>query len=160
MPVQIAAVLLGVVVGGVITFTIQRSESRRVGCIDRTHRLYEAWQSIDNFPFRVRANDILKENAHSTTPESAMQLRRRLISSGSLNDWIAITRILHFFEECGAFLDAKAIDRELFKELFDVYVKYWVDSCLRPLYEASEGVDEAIELNWYRRVSSLRSEVG
>ena len=154
---QLVSGLVGVIVGGTITYIVQRFESGRVGRISRTHRLYESWQSAENIPFRARANEILKKNADSSAPKSFMELRDQLNSGRTVGDWTAITRTLHFFEESGALLDTKAIDLALFRNLFDQYVIYWTDRCLRPLYEASAGKDEEIELNWYRRVASLRS---
>jgi hypothetical protein len=154
---QLVYGLIGVITGAVITYTVQRFESRRMGRISRTHRLYESWQSPDNFPFRTRADEILKKNAKASAPKSFMELKSQLNSGHTVSDWTAITRTVHFFEECGALLDTRAVDLALFRSLFDQYVIYWVDRCLRPLYEASLGKDEEIELNWYRRVESLRS---
>jgi hypothetical protein len=155
--VQLISGLIGVLVGGMITLIIQRIESRRVGRLDRTHRLYESWQSADGLSFRVRANFLLRKNAESASPKSLMELADELRSADTGNDWLAITRTLHFFEECGALLDTRALDLPLFRNLFDQYVTYWVERCLRPLYEASTGKDPEIELNWYRRVEFLRS---
>ena len=154
---QLVSGLIGVIIGGAITYIVQRFESRRIGRISRTHRLYESWQSAENFPLRTRADEILRKNAESRTPKSMAELKSQLHSGNTVSDWVAITRTAHFFEECGALLDTKAIDLALFRSLFDQYVIYYVDRCLRPLYEASSGKDEEIDLNWYRRVEFLRS---
>lgn len=154
---QLVSGLIGVILGGAITYIVQRFESRRVGRFSRTHRLYESWQSAENFPFRTRADELLRKNASSKAPKSFMELRSELNSGRTINDWTAITRTVHFFEECGAFLDTKAVDLPLFRNLFDQYVIYWADRCLTPLYKASVPRDEEIDLNWYRRVESLRS---
>jgi hypothetical protein len=154
---QLVYGLIGVITGAVITYTVQRFESRRMGRISRTHRLYGSWQSPDNFPFRTRADEILKKNAKASAPKSFMELKSQLNSGHTVSDWTAITRIVHFFEECGCSPGHKSSRFGAFQKFVRPYVIYWVDRCLHPLYEASLGKDEEIELNWYRRVESLRS---
>ena len=65
---QLITGLIGVIVGGALTYLVQRFESRRVGRLNRTHHLYEAWQSSENITLRVRANEALRQNAEAEDP--------------------------------------------------------------------------------------------
>jgi hypothetical protein len=155
---QLTNVLIGVIVGGVISFAVQRLEAQRTGRLSRTHRLYESWQSADTLALRVKADEVLCRNLVSPNPLGFVALTDPN-SHESIADRIAVSRVLHFFEECGALLDTKAIDLKLYRRLFERYVIYWVDKHLKPLYELSTNGGNEIQLGWYPRVELLRSAV-
>lgn len=154
---QVISALIGVIVGGAISFTVQRLESQRATRVSRTHRLYETWQSAESLVHRVKAVHVLRDNMKSPEPVGFMSLMSGDESSLAADDQFALTRILHFFEECGALLDVNAIDLKLYKELLARYVVYWVDGYLEPLHEVSSRTESEIETGWYPRVARLRA---
>src|SRR5689334_1248435 len=53
------------IVGGVITFLVQRFESQRLRRLDRTLKLFEHWHSSDSLVARSKAHDVLAANSLS-----------------------------------------------------------------------------------------------
>ncbi|QXV61133.1 hypothetical protein [Amycolatopsis sp. TNS106] len=153
---QVISALIGVLVGGAISFTVQRLESQRATRVSRTHRLYETWQSAESLVHRVKAVHVLRDNMDSPDPVGFISLMSDE-SSLAADDQFALTRILHFFEECGTLLEVKAIDQKLYKKLFERYVVYWVDGYLQPLHEVSSRTESEIETGWFPHVARLRS---
>ncbi|QXJ23901.1 hypothetical protein AGRA3207_005125 [Actinomadura graeca] len=158
--VEITAGLLGALLGAACTFVVQRLESRRRWRFDLAQELYRTWQSIEHIEARVRAYYLLTENLRSQHPQSFLELATACRAEGRTEDWIAISRVLHFFEECGALLDCAAVDHALLKHLIGRYVTYWVDGFLHPWWELSTGRDDPRELGWHTPISRLRARVG
>ncbi|WP_410605017.1 hypothetical protein [Amycolatopsis sp. lyj-90] len=155
---QVISALIGVIAGGAISFTVQRLESHRVTRVSRTHRLYETWQSAESLVHRVKAVHVLRDNMAAPNPLGFMALMDDGGDSPlAADDQFALTRILHFFEECGALLEVGAIDLRLYKKLFERYVVYWVDGYLEPLHEASARTEREIETGWFPRIAGLQA---
>jgi len=150
---EIATGLVGAIVGGAITFIVQRLEWRRVSRLDRTFELYRHWQSPQILSARVQAAVALDANDNSTPSRTFLQLYQDLQAKGALQDWLAIQTTFHFFDECNAVYQANAINRSLFACLFRRHLNYWIDGRIMPLWNISANIDDLRELQWYEGIA-------
>lgn len=157
---QVLAGVIGALFGGVVTFVIGRMESARLQAIHVSQDLYRSWHSSEMMAARVRAHDVLTDNVGSGAPKSYIELRKRCRDFDRDEDWLAVTRVLHFFEECGALVEIRAANSSLIQKLLGRYVEYWFDRHIEPLWRHSLGRDDPVELGWYEKAALLRGRVG
>lgn len=154
---EIASGALGAILGAVCALVVQRVESGRLGRRAVTQNLYQKWQSLEMTTARSKAFVALRNNMQETTPLTFVTLAESFHQSDQHENWLAVSRVIHFFEECGALMAVGALDKEMTKSLLGRYIEYWHDGFLLPLWQISNSVDSAIELHWYPPLSQLRA---
>lgn len=156
--VELVTGVIGAVLGVLGALLVQRSESKRLGRLAVSQDLYRKWQSLEMTEARSRAFVVLRRNGQEPNPLTFAQLAES-IQPAQKEDWLAVSRVIHFFEECGTLLKADAADGNSLKTLLGRYVEYWHDGYLEPLWDRSKGTDPAAELHWFPPIAELRSRV-
>ncbi|WP_067840377.1 hypothetical protein [Nocardia lijiangensis] len=152
----ILGAIIGSALGGYISYVVQTQAVARSERMLRTLRLYEEWQDTEMLTARIRANWILERNFTAESPKSFSQLSSALLEAQKEEDWIAVSRVVHFFELVAMLLDAGELHRPTFRRLFDRYVAYWCDTALDQLVAVSEREDAELEAGWATAVRGLR----
>jgi DNA-binding ferritin-like protein (Dps family) len=155
LPVEVLAGILGALLGGFVTLWVSRIESHRLNRTKIVQDLYHTWHSDETLRARIRAGAVLGENDKKPRPlKTYDELYADLWEMGRQEDWIAISRIMHFFEECGELLEIRAIDVDSLRKLLGRYIEFWVDGYLAPIGQASQERDP--RSGWYQPIASLR----
>lgn len=86
--------------------------------------LHTEFQTSDMLRCRIAAENILVENAKSAAPLGSSALYEKIHKQEKRSeDWLAVSRVLHFYENLGKLHAAKALDDALVQRLFKGYVQ-------------------------------------
>lgn len=129
-------VLLNLIVG-----EFEKRQQREMTKTQLTIGLHTDFQSSDMLRARIRAENILVENARSKSPLNTEALYEKLHKQQKQeDDWLCVLRVLHFFENLGKLHLAGALSPSLTKEFFESYLKdYFENESLGELANASPG---------------------
>jgi hypothetical protein len=123
--------LAGGIVGVAIGAYLQHRSSHAQMCRETTLQLYDRFDDEDILESRIRAEQVLSENARSARPQCLSELYHSL----PREDWHHVSRTRHFLDQIGLLSRIGYLDRAIAVPLFGSYVQYWVNRYFAPMEE-------------------------
>ena len=137
---EILSAIIGALIGSITSafFTLYYSlwEQKRRRQLETTMSLYQEFHSSNMINNRIKTDSLLKQKI--TNNISYMELYDEL----SIEDWLPISSLLHFFEKISTYHENGYLDNKLVKAFFSTYFSYYYDTFLKKMNEISKQKSE------------------
>jgi predicted membrane protein len=118
--------------------------------------LHTEFQTADMLQSRITAETILSQNGVQPKPLNTSELYEEIHKKQARKaDWLAVSRVLHFYENLGKLSAAGALDEKLLKTLFADYLR----SCYATQFFA-ELANASAGAPWAAPVTALAKAFG
>ena len=138
-------VVVGAAAGSVVTALVaaRRSTKRAQGraVVETTLECYQEFLSREMRESRVRAEAVLRRNEESAEPKSF----GHLASTCGIEDWEAVTRLVHYFEKVAMLHSIGSIDLTVARRTLGPYFVRYYDHYLAALGARSVGTDRSTD---------------
>jgi hypothetical protein len=140
--------LLGVVIGTWFTAYLSIEQQKRQSRIQLVLELFSEFQSREMLESRTEAGDTMKN--HATAMSQGLAKLRQVVAE---DEWLHISRVVHFFETFAIFYTTDNLSRDLARSTLGRYFTSWYEPRIKPLANASLQNED----HWYAWAVSMNS---
>lgn len=132
---QLAAALIGAVIGGVAsyiaTLVLQDRQAKKVSAT----RFFDEFNGGNMSKDRSIAFQLLYEWESTKDLRDLEAIRAVLLASGHLESWVSLLNVLRFWERVAVFVELGYVDKRLLRFLLDRSISDWLSKTIEPLAE-------------------------
>lgn len=147
-------VILGAVLGGILTYIFSTRERSNQNQIETTLKLYERYETPEMQSSRALAIHLLGENLRIEKPKTFRQLKE---SAGQAS-WYHLMKVCQFFEQVSVLQKAHFLDDKLLKATLANTFTNWFVGYLNPMFELSEKTGEK-QFRWAQPIKDLAMHI-
>jgi hypothetical protein len=155
--VEMLAGIIGLVFGAILSYVAQRIHSDRESRRDASIEIVSRWQSSEMLRARTVAYEILRRNLANPNPLGFESLFVQLVHESKMDDWLEISKVVHFFELIGFLRMDKKLDDDILRRGLGSSARFWDEKILSPWFEASQADTDREELNWHAPLRALNN---
>ena len=130
----VGGILTGIIATNTANWFIRRRSERK----KFTVLLFDEFNSVEMLKHRLSADETLKNKDYKNL--------QHLYNSISMDEYLHVSQVLHFFEKIQAYDDSNLVNGKLMKGLMGSYFRYWNQQFYRKIAK-DINLDDSISFN-------------